>query len=288
MTTMAIRVTPLQPFGARVEGTDAAFLSSDAVDPREILDLLERHGVLIFPEVGLDDAAQVAFGRRLGEIVTKTSSSPGRGGEFPEIFKVSLDRSVNDAPYMKATIYWHLDGSTEEIPSKASLLTARALPSHGTGGNTEFVSTYMAYDDLTAEEQQRFEGLHVVHTPEASYRCFDPNPTDEILARLRTVPPKTQPLVWHHRDGRKSLVLGSTAWYVEGMDRDEGAALLAQLLERAAAPDRVLAHEWKVGDLVIWDNRGTLHRATPYEHDSGREMHRVTLVGDEAIVGAAS
>jgi alpha-ketoglutarate-dependent taurine dioxygenase len=89
--------------------------------------------------------------------------------------------------------------------------------------------------------------------------------------------------VWTHRTGRKSLVLGATAGSIEGMDEEDGAALLSALLRRATEPEHVLTHRWSVGDLVIWDNRGTLHRATHYTEHSGRRMHRVTLVGDEPI-----
>ena len=104
-----------------------------------------------------------------------------------------------------------------------------------------------------------------------------------MLEFLRSAPQRVHPLVWTHRSGRKSLVLGVTTSHVEGMDEAEGRQLLASLLDHATAPDRVYSHQWEVGDLVIWDNRGTLHRVTPYPEDSGRLMHRVTLVGDEPI-----
>jgi alpha-ketoglutarate-dependent taurine dioxygenase len=89
--------------------------------------------------------------------------------------------------------------------------------------------------------------------------------------------------VWRHRDGRHSLVLGATADHIEGMDVEEGRALLQDLLDRSTAPDRVYRHEWRVGDMVIWDNRGVLHRACPYDPSSARDMHRTTLAGDEPI-----
>jgi len=89
--------------------------------------------------------------------------------------------------------------------------------------------------------------------------------------------------VWTHRSGRKSLVLGASADYVVGMDLDEGRGLLDELLERATVPDRVYSHVWSVGDTVIWDNRGVLHRATPYDPSSRREMLRTTALGDEPI-----
>jgi alpha-ketoglutarate-dependent taurine dioxygenase len=99
----------------------------------------------------------------------------------------------------------------------------------------------------------------------------------------RKRPAKTHPLVWQHRSGRRSLVLGATTDHVVGMGRDEGRALLDDLLARATEPERVYRHEWNVGDVVIWDNRGVLHRACPYDPTSPRDMHRTTFAGDEAI-----
>jgi len=277
---MNANLTRLSPIGLEITGTDVDALLGDDRVPSTIMEMLDDNGVLVFPKLDLNDAQLVAFARTLGEIVVK-DNTPGRGGEYREIFQISLDRSVNDAVYMKATVNWHIDGTTDEIPTKASLLIARAVPD--SGGDTQFVSTYAAHDRLSDDEKTRFEHLKVVHSVESIFRAFDPDPTPETLERLRTVAPRVHPLVWTHRSGRKSLVIGSTAAHIEGMPESEGAAFLADLLDRATGPSQVLTHRWHVGDLVIWDNRGTLHRALPYAEDSGRRMHRVTLVGDEPI-----
>jgi alpha-ketoglutarate-dependent taurine dioxygenase len=182
---------------------------------------------------------------------------------------------------VKGAFNWHLDGATEDIPSKASLLSGRMLPA--SGGDTQFVSTYVAYDRLTDKEKERLATTRVVHSIEHAYLLFDPDASPEVLTRLRSMRSKSQPLVWTHRTGRKSLVLGATADHIEGMDVEEGRALLDELFARATEPELVFTHEWALGDLVIWDNRGTLHRATHYAEDSGRRMHRVTLSGDEPI-----
>jgi alpha-ketoglutarate-dependent taurine dioxygenase len=163
----------------------------------------------------------------------------------------------------------------------ATLLSARGVAD--TGGETEFASTYAAYEDLSDEERTRFESVRVVHSIEAAQRRLVPDPTGEQVAMWRKRPAKEQPLIWRHRDGRRSVVLGPTADHVVGMDQAEGDALLADVLARATAPARVYRHVWKVGDLVIWDNRGVLHRALPYDPASPRDMHRTTLHGDEAI-----
>jgi alpha-ketoglutarate-dependent taurine dioxygenase len=168
-----------------------------------------------------------------------------------------------------------------ECPQKATVLSAKQVAERG--GETEFANSYAAYDALTAEEKDRYGSLRVVHSLEASQRRVEPNPTPEQLARWRSRPTHEHPLVWTHRTGRKSLVLGASADYVVGMDLDEGRALLDELLERATVPDKVYSHTWSVGDTVIWDNRGVLHRAAPYDPSSQREMLRTTVLGDEPI-----
>jgi alpha-ketoglutarate-dependent taurine dioxygenase len=261
--------------GARVHGVDRQDLADDSF-AAWCLEALEAHGALVFRGLGLDDDAQVAFSRTLGHV-----ESLGNG-ERPEIFRVSLDPAKSpSAAYLKGTFDWHIDGCTDDIPIMATVLTAHAVAE--TGGETEFASTYAAYDDLTDDEKERFAGIRVVHTFEAAQRLHNPDPTPEQVDWWRKRPSKTHPLVWQHQSGRRSLVLGATADHIAGMDRDEGRALLADLLARATTPDRVCRHSWNVGDTVIWDNRGVLHRACPYDATSPRDMHRCTLAGNEAI-----
>ncbi len=263
--------------GAMVVGVDPDGLLTDDLLPASTLEALEANGVLVFRDLHVDDATQVAFSKKLGRVETF------RGDPVhPEIFRVTLDPSKNPAAgYLKGTFAWHIDGLTEEIPIMATLLSAHAVAS--SGGETEFASTYQAYDDLTDEEKAAFESVRVVHTFEASQRLHNPDPTPEELAMWRMRAPKEHPLIWKHRSGRRSLVLGATASHVAGRDEDEGRAFLLDLLARATVPERVYRHEWQVGDLVIWDNRGVLHRACPYDATSPRDMHRTTLFGDERV-----
>ena len=262
--------------GAEVKGLDRERLLADDDLPAACLEALEAHGALVFRDLHIDDAAQVAFSRKLGEVEVFGK------GEFPEIFRVTLDPAKNPvASYLKGTFDWHIDGCTEDIPIMATMLSAHAVAE--AGGETEFASSYGAYDDLTDDEKERFESVRVVHTIEAAQRLAFPDPRPEEVAMWRKRPAKTHPLVWQHRSGRRSLVLGATTDHVVGMGRDEGRALLDDLLARATEPERVYRHEWNVGDVVIWDNRGVLHRACPYDPTSPRDMHRTTFAGDEAI-----
>ncbi len=262
--------------GAEVVGVDVDQLVEDDTLPAWTLGALEEHGVLVFRDLHIDDTTQVAFSKRLGHVETFGS------GELPEIFRVTLDPAKNRAAaYLRGTFDWHIDGCTDDVPIKATVLSAHAVAA--TGGETEFASTYAAHDDLTDDEQERVATLRVVHSIEASQRLINDDPSPEEVALWRRRPAKEHPLVWTHQSGRRSLVLGATASHVVGMERDEGRGILDDLLNRSTGSERVYRHEWTVGDMVIWDNRGVLHRACPYAADSERDMHRTTLSGDEVI-----
>lgn len=262
--------------GAIVEGVDREHLLDDDAFPAWCLEALEANGALVFRGLHLDDATQVAWSKRLGKVEVFGK------GENPEIFRVTLDPKKNpSAEYLKGTFDWHIDGCTDDIPIMATMLSAHAVAE--SGGETEFASSYAAYEDLDDDEKERLESIRVVHTIEASQRLHNPDPSPREVEIWRKRPPKEHPLVWKHRSGRRSLVLGATTDHVVGMDRDEGKALLADLLARATRPERVYRHEWQVGDVVIWDNRGVLHRACPYDPSSPRDMHRTTFAGDEPI-----
>ncbi len=262
--------------GAEVIGVDRDRLLQDDALPAWTLEALDMHGALVFRGVHVDDEVQVAFSRKLGQVETLGA------GDHPEIFLVTLDPARNPAAaYLRGTFDWHIDGCTDDVPIMATMLSAHAVAD--SGGETEFASTYAAYDALSDEEKDRFASLRVVHTIEASQRLVNNDPSPEELALWRSRPTKEHPLVWTHQSGRRSLVLGATASHVSGMDLDEGRALLADLLARATIPDRVYRHQWSVGDLVLWDNRGVLHRACRYDPTSPRDMHRTTLSGEEPI-----
>lgn len=267
--------------GAEVPGVDPERLATDEGLGAAVLEALEDNGVLVFRGLNIDPRAQVAFCGRLGSV---DYSADGHH-EVAGIYPVTLNRSKNaSASYLRATFDWHIDGCTptgDEYPQKATVLSAVQVAERG--GETEFASSYAAYDLLTDDEKRRYGALRVVHSLEASQRRVTPDPSPEELARWRARPTHEHPLVWTHRNGRRSLVLGASADYVVGMDLDEGRALLAELLARATQPAQVYRHHWSVGDTVIWDNRGVLHRAAPYDPDSPREMLRTTVYGDEPI-----
>lgn len=267
--------------GAEVTGLDPVRLVVDDALGAAVLDALEDNGVLVFPGLHLEPEVQVEFCRRLGEIDFSSDGHHRVAGIYP----VTLDKSKNSsAAYLRATFDWHIDGCTptgDDYPQMATVLSAKQVAE--SGGETEFASSYAAYDALTDAEKQRFASLRVVHSLEASQRRVHPDPSPDELARWRARPTHEHPLVWTHRTGRKSLVLGASADYIVGMDPEEGRALLSELLDRATTADKVYSHHWAVGDTVIWDNRGVLHRAARYDENSPREMWRTTVLGDEPI-----
>jgi alpha-ketoglutarate-dependent taurine dioxygenase len=233
----------------------------------EIRSLLEERGVVLFRELNLTDEQQSDF--------TQTLGAMAQG-----IFKISMDPNENPLfAYTKGAFFWHIDGTMSDVPIFASIMSCRRRSP--VGGQTEFANTYAAFDDLPPSEQAALEKLRVVHMFETSQRYVNPEPAYADLQDWQRFSPAVLPLVWKHRSGRKSLVRGSTASHVEGMDLREGWALLTRLREHATQPQFVYSHEWTVGDLIMWDNTGTMHRVLAYPHDSGRLMHRTTLQGYE-------
>lgn len=234
--------------------------------------LIDR-GVVVFKELNLTDAQQVRLASLIGSV-----REEGEQG----IFKITLDKNLNaSADYLKGSFLWHMDGTHDDVPVFASLLSGRKLSR--IGGQTEFANSYAAYDALAPGMKTRLEGLRAVHSVEVSMTRAGVEPTEFNVAYWRSRPDKTHSLVWTHENGRKSLVIGCHASHIDGMDKAEGAALLQELVAWTTQPRFVYRHEWDVGDLLIWDNTGVLHRAEPYPIDSGRVMHRTTLLGEEAF-----
>ena len=272
---MSYTTIDIKPLIATEVKTDIATLTSGVI-AKELRALLARRGVIFFRGLDMTDEQQLDFARTLGvtrdehgTFITKITANP----ELSPIF----------ADYTKGTYFFHFDGAYTDTPGLASILRAKTVAPQG--GQTEFVNTYAMYDDLTEAEKHLVDGLHAVHSSERIQRLAFPNPTAEQLALWGegNNPPKTHPLVWQHQSGRKSLLLSYGIKYIVGMDYAESAALLTRLLGRAERSEYIYTHDWQVGDVLIWDNTGTMHRITPYDLSCGRLLHRVTLLGEETI-----
>lgn len=278
-----IRVEPLAgAFGARVLATPSQLMAPGM--PQRCLELLNDYGVLVFPEIAVTDHQQVEFSNQLGSMQgSKFYEGDGEAGSQLGIYPVSLDPGQSKyLDYILSNEHWHMDGTTYRVPPKATNLKCEVAPS--AGGDTEFANLFLAYDALSDAMKQRIADLKVIHSAvNANLHTFK-NPSVLDLQRwLRDGPPTEQPLVWTMADGRKSLVIGSTADSIVGMDLEEGRALLAELLSWCTQPQFCYRHSWQQGDMVIWNNPGMLHRAHPYTRDSGRLMHRTTIMGVEEV-----
>lgn len=272
MATIAdtFEVTQVKPLIGAVVNSDKETLLSGR-HAKEIRKLLEDRGVIVFSKIDFTEEEQVEFTKTLGKFAREMTG---------DTFKITMDKKINPmADYTRGAFYWHIDGTMDRIPLFASMLTAKKLaPS---GGNTEFCNTYAAWDALPEEEKAELENLKVVHSLVNAQLFVQPEPSlaeFEGWARLGT---NELPLVWTHTSGRKSLVLGSTAEYVVGMDPVESRRLLVRLREWATQEQFSLSHSWAIGDTVIWDNTGTMHRAMAYPLDCDRLMVRTKLEGEE-------
>ena len=278
---MAFETRDLHPCLATEIRTDTADLLSGKY-AREIRALLEARLVLVFPKVNLDDDQQIAFSKTIGNYALEDGYY-GNGGVT---FRVSLDPKESErASALKSSFRWHLDGTTLEVPTYASIMSARRVAA--VGGQTEFSNTYAAYEGLSDADKGLIDGVFAHHSGWATQIGMSLETTYAQYLNLRTRGADL-PIVWRHRDGRRSLVIGASAEYVIGMTPQDGLGLLIRLCEWATQPQFVYQHQWSVGDLVVWNNTGTLHRALPYAEDSGRLMIKTRLAGEETFLGEAA
>jgi alpha-ketoglutarate-dependent taurine dioxygenase len=276
---MALTTIDLTPrIGTQVKADLASLL--DGSIARDLRALLEQRGVLLFRGIEMTDEQQLKFAKTLG--------SP-RNEHGTDITKVSSDKTKSPifAEYTEGTYYFHFDDTYMEYPALASVLRCRTVAP--AGGQTEFANTYAIYEDLPAEDQAWFDTLEAEHSQETIQRKAFPDPTEWQLSLWGEgkIPATTHPLVWHHRTGRKSLLLGETMKRVVGLSKDESDALVQRLMALSDRAEYIYRHNWQVGDILIWDNTGTVHRVVPFDLDCGRELHRVKLAGEEPVTAVA-
>jgi alpha-ketoglutarate-dependent 2,4-dichlorophenoxyacetate dioxygenase len=282
-------------FAAEVEGIDMTKpLTADEV--AAIHAGMNEYAVLVFHDQVIDDEQQLAFSRSLGELERSVGTSLRAADEyrlpttFADVSNLDKDnktfaRDDRRRLFAIGNRLWHSDSSFKVIPAKYSLLHARSIPSKG--GNTEFADMRAAYDALDAETRAEIQDLICEHSQLFSRQqlgFFDF--TDEERARFK---PVLQRLVrTHPATGRKSLYLSSHAGSILGWPVPEARAFLRDLIEHATQRQFVYAHKWQVGNLVMWDNRRTMHRGRPFPAHEPRDVRRTTLVGDGPTVEQAS
>jgi alpha-ketoglutarate-dependent 2,4-dichlorophenoxyacetate dioxygenase len=281
---MTITVTRLAPnFAARIDGAD---ITKPVGDPTwaEIRAAFDEHSVLLFRGQPLDDDKQIAFSRRFGSLEVTRSMNPAAGTPFAR--QSNLDIKTGDVippddrrmVYQLANMLWHSDSSFKEVPSLCSLLSARIVPPEG--GATEFASTRCAYSSLPEALRRRVEAATVVH--DFSWSRDQIRPGFFTEKERAEYPPVRHPLVRANPvNGRQALFLGAHASHIVGLPLEEGRVFLKELLDHVTQPQFCYRHEWHEGDLIIWDNRCILHRATPFDTTRyKRLMQRTTVSGD--------
>lgn len=281
----SLTAKPVHPlFGAEIAGVDLTRPLDDAAFER-IAEAFDEYSVLVFHGQPLTDAQQMAFSERFGPLETtvRTLGKEDRlGAHMVDLSNVDEHGTLmgwddRRMLYQSGNQLWHSDSSFKPVPAHSSALSARVVPPEG--GETEFVSMRVAYEALPDDLRQHVDGKVVVHSFGFSRSLIDPGIGTEVG---RDYPPVRHALVRANpRNGRKSLYIGSHAWYIEGMELDASRILIAKLLELTTRPDRVYRHRWQAGDLVMWDNRCVLHRGRTWDSARyKRVMHRTTVAGD--------
>jgi taurine dioxygenase len=272
------RLTP--NLGAEILDVTLADAISDAVFAGIHRAFLE-YQVLLFPAQDVPPERQVALARRFGEVQIHVMNQYHADG-YPELYRLSnldADGKPNGRHPDKGTLAWHTDGSWRRRTGQATIIYGEVMPRRG--GETHFCDMYGAYERLDSAWKRRIANLRAVHNLDFSRnRRHGEDPmTDE---QRRATPPVDHPVVrTHPQTKRKCLFLGDHAESIVGMPYEEGRALIDELNALAPHPDLTYEHRWQPGQLLVWDNRCTMHRATPYDPVSeGRVIRRCTVLGD--------
>jgi alpha-ketoglutarate-dependent 2,4-dichlorophenoxyacetate dioxygenase len=288
---MTIKITRLTPaFAAKIGGADIARPVDDPTWTA-IRAAFDEHSVLLFRSQPLDDEKQIAFSQRFGSLEVTRSMNPAAGTPFAR--QSNLDIKTGDVippedrrmVYQLANMLWHSDSSFKPVPSLCSLLSARIVPPEG--GATEFASTRCAYPALPEALKRRVNDAVAVH--DFSWSRDQVRPGFFTEKERAEYPPVRHPLVRRNPvNGREALFLGAHASHIVGLSVEDGRALLKELLEHVTQPQFCYRHEWQEGDLIIWDNRCVLHRATPFDTTRHKRlMQRTTVSGDPAELARA-
>ncbi|MBI86134.1 MAG: 2,4-dichlorophenoxyacetate dioxygenase [Planctomycetaceae bacterium] len=285
---MGIKINRLEGcIGAEVEGVDITG-PIDAQTYLQLQDALDEHIVLVFHDQDITDAQQVIFSERFGPLEMSLPSDPfGGGGPVFNIANVDADGQIRPAEdpltlYQSGNLLWHSDGSFREVPLQTSFLSAKVIPPEG--GETEFSSLRAAYAALPSEKKVLLEGLVAEHSMAHSRARIAPNLLSKSFQD--EVPPVRHLLVRTiSATGEKVHFVGSYASHVIGWPFEKGRDLLQELLQWSTQPQFVYRHQWRVNDLVMWDNRLSLHRGRPWDVGKyKRIMHRTTLAGEGSTV----
>ncbi len=275
-----MEIHPLGPgFAAELRGIGLREATTDDAAYGAVRAAFEEHSVLVFRDQDVTDEGQLAFSRRFGPPEITKVGSASAGTYFAVLTTIGEDGKVVPADHRlslrnKANQLWHTDSSFKQVPALTSVLSARVIPA--SGGETEYVSTRLAFERLDPALQRKLESSFAWHDYAHSRRQIAPDlATAEERAAL---PPQCWRMVWRNpANGRGALYLASHAYAVEGMEPAEGEKLIAELMAAATAPGSSYVHRWRSGDVVMWDNRATMHRGRPWPAHEARTIVRTTI-----------
>jgi alpha-ketoglutarate-dependent 2,4-dichlorophenoxyacetate dioxygenase len=278
-------IVPLGPgFAAELHGVTLGDIAADDAAYAAARAAFEQHSVLVFRGQQVADEGQLAFSRRFGPPEVTKVGSLGTGSHFVILSTIGPDGKVvpPDHRYAlrnKANQLWHTDSSFKRVPALTSVLSARIIPARG--GETEFVSTRLAFERLDPGSRKKLENSFAWHDyahSRGQIAADLANPEERAA-----LPPQCWRMVWKNPvNGRSALYLASHAYAVEGMEASAGKKLIDELMDLATAPGTSYVHEWKSGDVVMWDNRATMHRGRPWPAHEARFMVRTTISATEA------
>jgi len=282
---MSITVTPTHPeFVAEISGVDVA-RPLKPTDRQTIEDAINRYAVVVFRGQTLDDEKQVAFAGNFGPIESSALKLRHRdikhrieSSQVADISNLDGDGNVMKPDARRrldglANRLWHTDASFRAVPGALSMLYAHVIPEEG--GDTEFADMRAAYDALPEAKKKELEGLVAEHSIWRSREQLGVvQYSEEERASLPPVPQRV--VRTHPGSHRKTLYLAAHASHILGLPVADGRLIILDLIEHATQPRFVHAHRWAKGDLVIWDNRCTMHRARPFDTTKVRDLRRVT------------
>ncbi len=231
----------------------------------ELRELLVQRGVLVMRGIHFSDDQLETFAKTLGAL---------RQGAIQE------PEGMLRIKHIVGSYFWHFDGAYTAVPPFAPVMTPAVLSPEG--GNTEFANMYDAFEDLSPDEQEYLSTLNVMHSMQSAMTKGIHDPTPENFEFWKGHQ-RILPLVWRHKSGRRSLVLGATASHVVGLHFADSYDLLQRLMTHATQDKYVYSHQWTMGDVAVWNNTGTMHRVRPFDLSSGREMHRFSVAGVESL-----
>jgi len=280
-----MEVIPVGPgFAAEIRGIGMTEVAADAAAYAAVRAAFEEHSVLVFRDQPITDELQVAFSRRFGPLEVAKAASRGEGTPFSILTNIEPDGTLvppdhKEALRARANQLWHTDSCFKIPPALASVLSARVVAS--TGGETEFVSMRRAWQNLDADFRSKLDNAYAWHDYAHSRGKIASHLASE--RERSTMPPVSWRIRWRNPvNGRDALYIASHTCGIEGMADKDALKLINELEALATRPDGIYQHRWRAGDVVMWDNRATMHRGRPWPDDQPRNMMRTTISASDA------